>query len=549
MKQWIIGALLLCGWVSGARAAESGEAVLVIYNSAMPASKGVAEHYAQVRHVPANQVLGLALPEGETMSRADYETRLRKPALAHIEKNKLLTFAPGAGPSDAKGTNTWRVLSASIRYIALCYGVPIRIAEDPALDEPGKTNLPEALRFNTAAVDSEMAVMQWRNLPLTGPLANYTFGLTNGALISPVSNILMVARLDGPTPAIARALVDKAVEAETNGLWGRGYFDARGFTNTDLLAGDAMIRRAEQITRMYGFDTYIDENPATMSAEVPFSQVAFYAGWYDQNVSGPLAQPKVEFMPGAFAYHLHSYSAVTLRSTNTYWAGPLLAAGATATIGYVNEPLLGFTADMGMFFERFLMGRMSFGEAAYASQRGVSWQTTVIGDPLYRPFGKLPQDLHAELIARKSPLLQWSHLRVVNLNLVTDLPAVQAIDYIQSLKATPSSAVLNEKLGDIFQSIGKPDSAIKATETALALNPSPQQRIRLTFTLAQRLADAKKEERAFQVLDDFYRETPAYVGRLSLARRLEELAGKLNKSADAKRYSDEVKRLSAPGAK
>ena len=39
------------------------------------------------------------------------------------------------------------------------------------------------------------------------------------------------------------------------------------------------------------------------------SQIALYAGWYERNASGPFAQPKVEFMPGAFAYHLHSFSA------------------------------------------------------------------------------------------------------------------------------------------------------------------------------------------------------------------------------------------------
>ena len=42
---------------------------------------------------------------------------------------------------------------------------------------------------------------------------------------------------------------------------------------------------------------------------VSFNQ---YIGWYDGNVSGPFTRPAVEFAPGAFAYHLHSYSAATL---------------------------------------------------------------------------------------------------------------------------------------------------------------------------------------------------------------------------------------------
>ena len=50
--------------------------------------------------------------------------------------------------------------------------------------------------------------------------------------------------------------------------------------------------------------------------------------------------PKVEFMPGAFAYHLHSFSATTLRSASQGWCGPLLAKGATCTMGCVYEPYL-----------------------------------------------------------------------------------------------------------------------------------------------------------------------------------------------------------------
>jgi hypothetical protein len=79
---------------------------------------------------------------------------------------------------------------------------------------------------------------------------------------------------------------------------------------------------------------------ATFDAGFPMSQIAIYIGWYDANVSGPFSRPTVEFMPGAFAYHLHSYSAHPFRSTSQGWVGPLLAKGAT--IGrYVVLGLLG----------------------------------------------------------------------------------------------------------------------------------------------------------------------------------------------------------------
>ena len=119
------------------------------------------------------------------------------------------------------------------------------------------------------------------------------------------------------------------------------------------------------------------------------SHIAIYAGWYASDVNGPFALPKVEFMPGAFAYHLHSFSADTLRSTTANWCGPLLAKGATCTMGCVYEPYLAATPNIAFFLQALFNG-YTFGEAAWAAQAALSWQTTVIGDPLYRPFGKPP---------------------------------------------------------------------------------------------------------------------------------------------------------------
>ena len=141
------------------------------------------------------------------------------------------------------------------------------------------------------------------------------------------------------------------------------------------------------------------------------SQIAIYAGWYDGNVSGPFALPKVEFMPGAFAYHLHSFSASTMRCEERNWCGPLLAKGATCTMGCVYEPYLSGTPNIAAFLARWMANGFTFGEAAWAAQPVLSWQTTVIGDPLYRPFGKPLQLLHAELTRRHSPLIEWSYLR------------------------------------------------------------------------------------------------------------------------------------------
>src|SRR2546422_4372969 len=151
-------------------------------------------------------------------------------------------------------------------------------------------------------------------------------------------------------------------------------------------------------------------------------------------------------MPGAIAYHLHSFSAATIRSRTAHWVGPLLDKGATATVGSVEEPYLGGTLDVPAFFGRLIALGFSFGEAAYGAMNVLSWQTTVVGDPLYRPFGKDAAELHKELLNRKNPLVEWSVLRAINQNILAGDPKEKFIIMLERDPVTRSSAVLQEKL-------------------------------------------------------------------------------------------------------
>src|ERR1051325_1161477 len=81
------------------RAAEPGTAVVVIYNSRLPESKRVAEHYALRRQVPANQVLGFDMTITETMTRAEFINHLQSPLLHELEARKLFTLASSTVPA------------------------------------------------------------------------------------------------------------------------------------------------------------------------------------------------------------------------------------------------------------------------------------------------------------------------------------------------------------------------------------------------------------------------------------------------------------------
>jgi len=464
-------------------AEEPGDSVIVIYNNQVADSRDVAYHYAEARHVPRVQVFGLELPAAETITRLDYHEKLEKPLLDLLQGGGLFQFDLAHASDGRPG----KLISAKIRYAVVCYGVPLRILEDPSLVESNAAKIQPELRRNGAAVDAELTLLPYAGkYELTGAVANSFFGATNVQELGPRQGLLFVGRLDGPTAAASRQLVDKAIQAENDGLWGRAYFDARGITNAALKAGDDWILGAAEITRHFGYETVIDNKPETFSRDFPMSQIALYAGWYDGRVSGPFSLPHVEFMPGAFAYHLFSYSANTLHDpvqTNQSWCEAFVDRGATATMGCVDEPYLEGTPDIAMFFARWLDGGFTFGEAAFVSQRALSWQTTVIGDPLYRPFGRVPRVQHEALLAKQSDLVAWSFVRIFNVERELGMPLAKEIDAIKSEAWTARSPVLSEKLGDLYLEAKDPSNALRAYKQALKLKPTPQQRVRLELAV------------------------------------------------------------------
>src|ERR1041384_282089 len=199
---------------------EPGSSVVVLYNSKMPASKSLAEYYAQKREVPADHVIGLPLPEKEAITREQHSTELLEPFLKKIKELKLMTFAARKWTNTAgKVKESPLVTDSLVRYATLCYGVPVKIEQDNTIQEPNPENLPALTLRNESAIDNELALlpMHYAKLSLNGPIGSRFYKTTNVSWMHPTNGILMVSRLDGPTADIARGLVDKSLEAEKNG--------------------------------------------------------------------------------------------------------------------------------------------------------------------------------------------------------------------------------------------------------------------------------------------------------------------------------------------
>src|SRR5262245_24926485 len=118
-----IAAISVALFVPSALADDAGSSVVVVYNRSMPESKQVANYYAQRRNVPESHVIGFDLPPSETISRADYLSKLEQPFLDQLREKKLFTF----GTNESSRS---RLTDAKIRYAVLCYGVPTKILAD-----------------------------------------------------------------------------------------------------------------------------------------------------------------------------------------------------------------------------------------------------------------------------------------------------------------------------------------------------------------------------------------------------------------------------------
>lgn len=437
--------LVLWGGIAGARADDLAHRTVVVANRRVPESVELARHYMQARGIPADHLCELDLPAGETILREVYEVRLRDPLLAFLRERELIEQARRPPESVRRHESEWQTLSSSIRYVVSLYGVPVRIADTRW--RIGELIANRMRRFDLkdgAAVDSELALLLNAAHPIRGPYTNPLFNqLSEADAPASASLVLIAARLDGPDPATVRRMIDDALAAEGLGLNGRMYVDRRGIARGGYAIGDFWLAEAAERLAREGGEVVEDVADPVWGASFPMEHAAVYLGWYTEQVSGPFLRPGFRFEPGAVAYHIHSGSAAILRTPSEHWAGPLLAAGAAATMGCVGEPLLNWTPHLSIFVDRLCRG-FTFGESAYLSLPVLSWQITVVGDPLYRPF-LLPAEERAEHETGPG----WARVRVVN-RLVRAGRFNVALELCRRWIAETGSLVLMEKLADLY---------------------------------------------------------------------------------------------------
>ena len=373
--------ILLTQFISlGAKPSIDRSSVAVLYNSTMPASKELAEYYAEKRNIPVGNLVGLSLPQSGKISREQYVTQIQEPLRKYFDDK-------GWWKIEDVGEGIQVATRNKIRVLVCVYGVPYGVNQDAALKLPDG-QIPNAFtKLNCASVDSELAALAIGGVPIYERLRNKYFKQDISFSESENSAYMLVGRIDAPTIDICKRMINDSIEVENTGLWGMAYLDL-AYKGKGYKVGDDWLDVIEKKNWQMGIPTTVDKNKDTYLTNYPMRDAAMYFGWYAGNVNGPFRNSKFKFKKGAVAVHLHSFSASDLRNPKSKWVGPLLERGAAATVGNVYEPYLTGSHHFDILHDRLIKG-YSLVESAYMAIPQVSWQNVVIGDPLYQPYKHL----------------------------------------------------------------------------------------------------------------------------------------------------------------
>jgi uncharacterized protein (TIGR03790 family) len=367
--------------------------VLLVYNGNSPISTAVANYYADKRGVTKKLAVhcadSAASTANETISLIDYQRTIADPVSRYLARHK------------------------EINFIVLTKGVPIRVrgGVTGSRDE----NIPGPLN---ASVDSYLAAIDYRKNDLGGkPAVKISITGSGGTGFTwlnrywkadaPFSHEVfggyLVTRLDGYSEAEAKALVDRAIAAESQAVEnGKVLLDVQplfqvddvdsqpetvtgtikaesdwGSFNADMVKADHLLKGRKISTELDMSETFVGNRSGLLGY--------FSWGSNDPKFSNA-AYDSLTFAPGAIGDTAVSTSARTFLPTSGGQSliTVLIANGITGVKGYTDEPLLQAIASPSIVMDRYTSG-FTLAESFYAASRFVGWTDIVVGDPLCRP--------------------------------------------------------------------------------------------------------------------------------------------------------------------
>lgn len=430
-------ALLMFGWQAPTmvRAGILPEQVLVVYNSAAAEGTTLKDAYLAAHPgIPIENVVDLnrASIVSANISYTSFKSFIRDPIRNHMLSPSgpapedivaIVLIRPiphrlqdtdvplvGDNPSAAgneisAGDATFASVDAELVLLwqdldAGEAGGQMDSHADNLIDNPYHTSATPIDLFSRANITAAKTFMNRGNVAW----------IPNGAgasLLTP-GDMYLVCRIDGTTLADATAIIDRARDLRINQALVKVLLDEFDTsTNQDLdddrlfsvncpfLAGDD-YEETTAILLGAGWDVRYDNTFNFVDSTEETAPIIAY-GSYGENhdaISSLGADPpgvgtyidNFNFPPGAVFSTFESDNGRALNGLGSVFnleqLADFITAGGTFAVGNVWEPFTFSIADNEFLFVNFLENGMTWGEAAYTSLPGLSWQQIVVGDPL-----------------------------------------------------------------------------------------------------------------------------------------------------------------------
>ena len=519
---------------------ELAERMVIVVNRNDPDSLAIGQYYARQRGVPETNIVQLNAPTEETISISQYVETVANPLLNALLDNNWIRAVKDSS-EDRYGRERLSVSVHDISFVVLIRGVPLRINNDPTSIDEKPEQVPDHLRVNRGSVDSEIALLLAPpGMSMTALFPNPYFG-KSAISATDANRILRVSRLDGPTSADVISLIDRTLEAEEIGMMGRTYIDTGGPHET----GDAWLRAAGEIAEAAYFDVDFETSKRAMDFRDRLDAPAIYMGWYRPNAYAQWRAPRWPVPAGAIGFHLHSYSATSVRDPKT-WLGAFVSQGYCATFGNVFEPYLEFTHRPQVLLAHLIAGG-NFGDAVMLSLPALSWQAVAIGDPLFRPFRV---DLKAQITkSTDSAFAPYASIREINRQLVEE-GSEAAIVFARSKFISQPSLALAYRLAQLYASVNENDKAIEVLSVIRYMTTFSLDEYVLVQKIANFLNARDNEKLALELYKNILQERNLDKQlRISLYEGGAPIAEGQGEPTTASRWLLEARKLKAPPPK
>ena len=301
----------------------------VVYNTDNPASVRIAEYYAALRHVPAANLVGLAVPDQAVIGRKDL-ARLRETLLERL-------------PSEVQSL----LLVWSKPYAVECMSITTAFAAgyQPGFCEPG---------CGRTTVNPLFDSQGWIPADTVGWLP---------AMLLPSDD-----------EALARTVVERGVRADGTRPPGTVYLVRTQDVSRNVRAAGYL-----DVEALVGTRVHVLEESTPIQGALP-DAIAYFTG-----VDRVDELRQISFRPGAAADHLTSTGGA-LQGTRQMSAIQWLRQGATASYGTVTEPCnhVGKFPSPAVFLDHYLRGDTLL--EAYWKSVAMPGQGLFMGEPLARPY-------------------------------------------------------------------------------------------------------------------------------------------------------------------